>query len=300
MSFTDPPPFSPPVPALPPLKLSSPDTGEFWEIEILFEDARLFVVNKPSRLLVSPDRYDPRRPNLMRLLESGLATQRPWAIARGLTYLSNAHRLDFETTGVLVLAKDKPALVALANHFGSEVPRKTYLALVSGNPPETEFECNLALQQDARRPGVMRWSREGKPSFTRFVVRERFRGCALVECHPRTGRTHQLRVHLKASGHPILADPVYGDGAQLRLSDLKRRFKGGAEAVEKSLTPRLALHAWKLALPHPAGTGEIEITAPWPNDFEVALKYLRKYATVSPSLGGEPDRSRGNPAPGVP
>jgi 23S rRNA-/tRNA-specific pseudouridylate synthase len=139
----------------------------------------------------------------------------------------------------------------------------------------------------------MRWARDGKPSFTRFVVRERFRGCALVECHPKTGRTHQLRVHLKAAGFPILADPVYGDGAQLRLSDLKRRFKGGAEAVERSLTPRLALHAWKLALPHPDGTGEIEITAPWPKDFEVALKYLRKFATVDPVAGDDLARNEG-------
>ena len=244
------------------------------------------VLDKPARLLVSPDRYDPRRPNLMRLLEAGIATGRPWAVARGLNYLSNAHRLDFETTGVLVLAKDKPALISLANHFGSEVPRKTYVALVSGNPAPDEFECNLSLRPDTRQPGKMRWARDGKPSFTRFVVRERFRGCAWVECHPRTGRTHQLRVHLQSAGHPIFADPVYGDGSQLRLSDLKRRFKGGPEAVEKSLTPRLALHAWKLALPHPDGTGTVEFVAPWPQDLEVALKYLRRYATVD--TGNDP------------
>ena len=89
--------------ALPPLKLSSPATGEFWELEVVHEDARLLAINKPARLLVSPDRYDPRRPNLMRLLEAGVTEGKPWAVARGLTYLSNAHRLDFETTGVLLL-----------------------------------------------------------------------------------------------------------------------------------------------------------------------------------------------------
>jgi len=268
-------------PMLPPIKLSAPNTGEFWELEVLYEDSRILAINKPARLLVSPDRYDPRRPNLMRLLEAGLASSRPWAVARRLTYLSNAHRLDFETTGVLLLAKDKPALVSLANHFGSEIPRKTYVALVSGNPVEDVIDCDLALKPDVRRPGYMRWGRDGKKSFTRFVIRERFQGCALVECHPRTGRTHQLRVHLNALGYPILGDPLYGDGSQLRLSELKRRFKGDRKEGERPLTPGLALHAWKLALPHPEGTGEIEFVAPWPNDLEVALKYLRRYASVT-------------------
>lgn len=277
-----------PVSPLPPIKLSAPHTGEFWILEILHEDARILAVNKPARLLVSPDRYDPRRPNLMRLLTDAVSTGKPWAVARGLTYLANAHRLDFETTGVLLLAKDKPALVALANHFGSEVPKKTYLALVTGNPTEDRFECDLALKPDPRQPGLMRWARDGKKSFTEFVVRERFRGCALVECHPRTGRTHQLRVHLKAAGHPILADPQYGDGAVLRLSDLKRRFKHQGDTTERPLTPSLALHAWKLAVPHPDGTGETEITAPWPKDFEVALKYLRRYAAWTPAAAANP------------
>jgi len=271
---------------LPPLKLSSPATGEFWELEIVHEDARLLAINKPARLLVSPDRYDPRRPNLMRLLEAGVTEGKPWATARGLTYISNAHRLDFETTGVLLLAKDKPALVALANHFGSEVPRKTYVALVSGNPPQDAFSCDLALKPDAFKPGYMRWGRDGKKSFTEFIVRERFRGCAWVECHPHTGRTHQLRVHLKAVGHPILADPLYGDGELLRLSDLKRRFKGQRDVAERPLTPGLALHAWKLALPHPDGTGEITFTAPWPKDLEIALKYLRRFAGIPGANSG--------------
>lgn len=272
------------VSALPPIKLSAPATGEFWELEIVHEDDRLLAINKPARLLVSPDRYDPRRPNLMKLLEAGVASGRPWAVARNLTYLSNAHRLDFETTGVFLLAKDKPALVTLANHFGSEVPRKTYVALVAGNPPADTFDCDLALKPDVRRPGYMRWGRDGKKSYTQFTVRERFKGCALVECHPHTGRTHQIRVHLKAAGYPILADPLYGSGEQLLLSDLKRRFKGDREEDERPLTPSLALHAWKLALPHPDGTGDVELTAPWPKDLEVALKYLRKYASVAPAV----------------
>ena len=106
----------------PALKLSAPATHEFWEIPVLFEDAHLLALDKPAGLLTSPDRYDAERPNLMRLLHDGIAAAKPWARERQLTYLSNAHRLDFETSGVILLAKNKPALVALANLFGTEKP----------------------------------------------------------------------------------------------------------------------------------------------------------------------------------
>ncbi|MFM7214882.1 MAG: pseudouridine synthase, partial [Verrucomicrobiota bacterium] len=98
-------------PAPPVIKLSSPSTREFWEIPVVWEDAHLLAINKPARLLTSPDRYDPKRPNLMRLLHEAIAAGKPWAAERQLQYLSNAHRLDFETTGVLLLAKDRPSLV---------------------------------------------------------------------------------------------------------------------------------------------------------------------------------------------
>src|SRR5580700_1759739 len=116
-----------------PIKLSSPATREFWEIPVLFEDDHLLALDKPSRLLTSPDRYDPDRPNLMKLLHAAVEQGKPWAAQRGLTYLMNAHRLDFETSGVILLAKTKPDLVALANLFGTEKPAKVYTALVHGN-----------------------------------------------------------------------------------------------------------------------------------------------------------------------
>src|SRR5262245_18475823 len=107
------------------IKLSSPATKEFWEIQVLWEDECLLALNKPARLLTSPDRYDPRRPNLMKLLHGGIERGAPWARERQLSYLANAHRLDFETTGVILLAKDKGTLTKLADQFGSEKPIKT-------------------------------------------------------------------------------------------------------------------------------------------------------------------------------
>src|SRR5215469_7530231 len=114
------------------IKLSSPATHEFWELAVLFEDEHLLALDKPSRLLTSPDRYDPARPNLMKLLHAAIEAGKPWAAERKLTYLMNAHRLDFETSGVILLAKTKPVLTALANLFGSEHPQKIYVALVHG------------------------------------------------------------------------------------------------------------------------------------------------------------------------
>src|SRR6185436_4535051 len=102
------------------IKLSAPATRQFWEIPVLFEDEHLLALNKPSHLLSSADRYDPQRPNLMKLLHAGIERGAPWAKARGMSYLMNTHRLDFETSGVILLAKSKPVLVAVANLFGSE------------------------------------------------------------------------------------------------------------------------------------------------------------------------------------
>jgi RluA family pseudouridine synthase len=262
--------------ALPTLKLAVGANRGFWEVPVLFEDAHLLALDKPAGLLVSPDRYDRERPNLMRLLLDGLAAGKPWASERGLTYIANAHRLDFETSGVLLLAKDKPTLVRLAEQFGNASPRKTYVALCHGTPPGIEFDCDLKLRPDHRDPARMRWATDGKKSFTRFKVLEDFGGILLMECRPETGRTHQIRVHLKASGVPIYGDPLYGDGVRLFLSQIKRGYRPKSDAPERPLTPRLALHAWKLELPHPVTGVPLAIEAPWPDDLEVALKHLRK------------------------
>ena len=262
------------------IKLSSPATQEFWEIPVLFEDESLLALDKPSGLLTSPDRYDPERPNLMKLLHAGIAAQKPWARERNLTYLSNAHRLDFETSGVILLAKTKPALIALADLFGSEKPQKKYVALVSGIPPSETFEVDGPLAPHPLKLGLMRVdSRNGKKSKTIFRVLETFSmaGYALLACQPLTGRTHQIRVHAAHAGLKIVGDTLYG-GKPLWLSRLKKdyRLKPGHE--ERPLLARVALHAEELQLIHPITGQTITITAPWPKDLNVALKYLRKFA----------------------
>lgn len=261
------------------IKLSSPATREFWEIPILFEDDHLLAVDKPSGLLTSPDRYDRERPNLMKLLHAGIAEGKPWAVQHNRSYLANAHRLDFETSGIILLAKTKPVLVELANQFGSNKPLKHYVALINGTPAEDKFEVDVKIAPHPAKPGVMHIDkRYGKKSRTRFEVLEKFRNHTLLRCEPITGRTHQIRVHLRYAKLPIVGDAMY-HGAPLKLSRLKRRYTIKEGEEEKPLMARVALHAEELSLPHPV-TGEmVTIKAPWPKDFAVAVKYLRKYSS---------------------
>jgi 23S rRNA pseudouridine1911/1915/1917 synthase len=263
-----------------PIKLSAPATREFWEIPVLFEDEQLLALDKPAGLLTSPDRYDPDRPNLMKLLHAGVERGTAWARTRGLTYLMNAHRLDFETSGVILLAKNKAALVALANLFGTEKPRKDYLALVQGTPVKPAFEVEAKLAPHPVKVGLIRVDEKtGKRSRTEFELLEKFNGYALLKCRPLTGRTHQIRVHLRHAGLPIVGDELYG-GAPLLLSRLKSGYRLKPNKTERPLIARVALHAEMLSLAHPVTGAVVTITAPWPKDLKVAVNYLRRYAAA--------------------
>jgi len=260
------------------IKLSAPK--HFWEIPIVYEDDHLLALNKPSLLLTSPDRYDADRPNLMKLLHREIERGAGWAKRRNLSYLMNAHRLDFETSGVILLAKSREVLVMLANLFGSEKPIKTYVALVQGAPGEEQFEVRAGIGMHPTRPGYMRVDeKRGKRSRTVVQVRERFSRFTLLECRPLTGRTHQIRVHLKHAGFKIVGDQTYG-GAPLMLSSLKSSYRLKPAKTERPLISTTALHAESLRLGHPVTNAEIEISAEWPKDLTVAVKYLRRYAAT--------------------
>src|SRR5882724_5466382 len=258
------------------IKLSCPATRQFWEIPVLFEDADLLALDKPSGLAVSPTR-DPSRPDLMTLMHSSIADGKPWAKARALSYLMNAHRMDFETSGVILLAKSKPVLIKLANLFGSEIPAKRYVALAQGSPREERFEVGAKLASHPARSGFVHVdSRHGKRARTRFEVLERFAGWTLLYCELLTDQPHQIRAHLQNIGLPLAGDPLYG-GQLLLLSTLKSGYYLKPNKTERPLISRPAMHAERLALALP-WTGElVTITAPWPKDLNVAVKYLRRY-----------------------
>ena len=262
----------------PSLKLSSPSTHEFWVIPVVWEDEHLLALDKPSRLLTSPDRCDPERPNLMRLLHQDIARGATWARHRQLSYLANAHRLDFDTTGVLLLAKSKPVLVALANAFGIEQPERRYLALAQGGHSEDHFDVGAKLGPHPARPGLVRVDpKHGKRCVSRFEVVERFRGYTLLDGRPRTDRTHQIRVHLQNVGLSLVGDALYG-GHPLLLSRLKPDYRPKLHEPERPLLGRAALHLAELRLAHPVTGAEVVIVSPWPKDLSVAVKYLRRFA----------------------
>ncbi len=238
---------------------------------VLFEDDAVIAFDKPSGLLIAPDRWDKSRANLMDLVHERLGHG-----------VANVHRIDADTSGLVLCTKTKPALDFVSGQFQSKTVAKVYYALTVGLPATDSYQVDLVLKEDDAKPGRMCVvKKHGKASVTEFRVLARFPavagpGFAHLECRPLTGRTHQIRVHLAASGTPILNDPFYGNDTRLLLSDLKRGYKGRDE--ERPLIGRLALHAAGLTVSHPATREPLTIMAPLPQDFAVALKYLHKFS----------------------
>ena len=240
------------------IKLSSPATHEFREIPILFEDEQLLALDKPSGLLTSPDRFDPDRPDLLTLLRRGIERGSTWARERELRYLTNAYRLDFEMSGVILLARDRPALLELADQFGTEKPTRTCVALVHGSPKSDAFETDTKLAPHPVKIGRVRVDpKHGRKSRTQFVVLERFDRFTLLKCRPLTWRRHQIRSHLAHLGLPIAGDPVYG----------RRRTHEGELA-------RPALHAAVLGFRHPLSGEMLRFEAELPADLAEVLTVL--------------------------
>lgn len=263
------------------IKLSSPATREFWEIPVLYEDEQLLALDKPARLLVSPDRLDPQRPSLMQILHAGVQAGKSWARERNLSYLAVAHRLEFEASGALLLAKNKPAFAALADQFGSDKPLRHYVALVQGVPAEEQFAVDEKIGPHPLKPGMVRIDpRQGKKSKTEFAVLEKFSRWSLLRCVPRMERPQQIRAHLDHAGFPLAGDEAYG-GKNLWLSRLKRDFRLKPGREERPLISRAALHLEELRLIHPHTRQPLSVKSEWPKDLRVAVKYLRQYAAAN-------------------
>lgn len=243
--------------------------------EILWEDEHLLAVNKPAGLLTAPDRWDKSKENLMRLL---VGSGR-WP------YIANVHRLDRDTSGVILMAKSLEILRQLVRQFADRQVEKWYVALCHGNLRNDSMRIDLPLSHDPAHPGLAVIDRRrGKPAQTTLQVLESFRGYTLVRAIPATGRHHQIRVHCAAIGHPLVGDDAYG-GCPLLLSTLKPGYKLKRGASERPLVSRVALHAERLQLRHPHTGEPVVLVAPWPKDLVIAVRYLRKYAQRSPARG---------------
>jgi RluA family pseudouridine synthase len=249
-------------------------------VEVLYCDDVLLALSKPAGLLCVPDRFKCERPNLMKLIQDGIKKPAGWATEMKLTYAANAHRLDFDTSGVFILARTRAALSNLVRQFREREMKKSYIALVQGRLPASPMEINEPILPDPRFPGRAMISRRGRPSVSRAETIQNFRGLSLVRVWPETGRLHQVRIHMKSVGCPLVCDREYSPAASpLKLSEFKRRYNEGFEG-EKPLLARQALHAESIELKHPT-TGElIRIEAPLPRDLAVTIKQLTKYAAA--------------------
>ena len=263
-------------------------------LPILHEDPLVLAVDKPPGLAVEPERWARGNASVAgALLE--LALSRSGAEPEAATPLESElefrprilHRLDKDTSGVLLVAKTVEAERRLRAAFDSGEVHKTYLALVEGEHPLADGESeiiDLPIGPDERKSGRMCVDRiQGKASQTRISVEQRFRGYTLLRCEPLTGRTHQIRVHLREIGFPLAVDRVYGRRNVLRLSDIKRGYRRKPGQVEPALIDRLTLHALRIEFPDPASApragqdpGRIRVESPVPRDLERALKQLAK------------------------
>jgi 23S rRNA pseudouridine1911/1915/1917 synthase len=232
--------------------------------EVVFEDDEIVALNKPSRLLVLPDRYDLSIPNLYGLLKNKY----------GQIYV--VHRIDKETSGLIIFAKTEESHRLLNAQFEGRTAEKEYQAICVGEWPSDEGKVELPLSEDRVKKGRMRIDRaDGKSAVTNFRVLERFEGFSFVEVKPETGRTHQIRVHLKAVNLPILGDSAYGGGEGFFLSQIKPGYRLKGE--EKPLLNRTALHAARLSIAHPRTGERVSFEAELPKDMKVVLNYLRKF-----------------------
>lgn len=191
------------------------DGQSLQRIPILYEDRSVLAVDKPASWMLVPFSWQNTNRNLMAALTSSISAGDFWARSRGLKFLRNVHRLDADTTGILLFVKSLGAVEPFTELFESRQMEKIYLAVVNGTPKQKEWVCELPLAPDPRQIGKMRVDhQEGKDAETHFRVlqtRETTSGpLTLVEAMPVTGRTHQIRLHLAAGGTPIAGDKLYG------------------------------------------------------------------------------------------
>jgi 23S rRNA pseudouridine1911/1915/1917 synthase len=220
-------------------------------LDIVYEDETLIVVNKPAGMVSHPAHGSPDGTLVNALLaHTGALPGEP--IRGGLV-----HRLDRDTSGLLLAAKTEAALATLGRAMQKRYIVREYRGLVEGVPRDAEGSIRGALGRDARNRMRYAIRSDGKPSVTHYAVREQFANAAELSFRLETGRTHQIRVHMAALGHPLINDPLYGrPDSRLAL-------------------PGQALHAWKLAFKHPATKEHLTFTVDPPADYLAALAFLR-------------------------
>jgi 23S rRNA pseudouridine1911/1915/1917 synthase len=262
-------------------------------IPVLYEDEHVIAVDKPAGLAAEPERWARSNASLagalldLALERSGASVDDPLTPVPPLSFRPRLlHRLDKDTTGVVLVAKDLESERRLRSDFDEGRVHKRYLALVEGEFPLADGAhevIDLPVGPDERKSGRMRVDPEGgKPAQTRVSIERRFHGFTLLACEPLTGRTHQIRVHLREIGFPLAVDPVYGRRRSLALSEFKRAYRKKPGQVESPLIERLTLHAASIDFPDPDAEtsklgGRVRVESPLPKDLTRVVKQLAKF-----------------------
>ncbi|MBI5744478.1 MAG: RluA family pseudouridine synthase [Elusimicrobia bacterium] len=242
------------------VELALPGSGlaqEGFEKLVLFEDDALLAVQKPAGVAVHPNpggwETNPRAALLGEpTLVSMLYTARPKTAEAGLERLGVVHRLDRDTSGLMLIAKTPEAQQSLKDGFRERLMRKVYLGAVAGIPPKTGvIDAPIGRASGFKKIKVWEY---GRDALTEYALKEKGRGCALLEIYPKTGRTNQIRIHLAHIGHPIMGDKLYG----------------GPDA------PRMLLHSFSLAFAHPYTGRRMTLRAPLQPDFKAAWKEVSR------------------------
>ncbi|MCK4998659.1 MAG: RluA family pseudouridine synthase [Anaerohalosphaera sp.] len=241
-------------------------------LNIIHEDDDIIVLNKQSNLIVHPARGYKNG-----TLVNGLVYYfRNNLSSVGEDYRPGiVHRLDRNTTGVMVVAKNDTAHWKLSRQFQERTTKKTYMAIVHGVPELDGDMINAPIGVNPRVREKMAVRADGKESVSFYEVQEAFQGYSFVKLRLKTGRTHQLRVHMSYLRHPIVADDMYG-GKVVYPWQLENR----EAAVEEPVLARVALHAWRLKIKHPATDEEMEFVADLPGDIQHLLDELRKWRKI--------------------
>ncbi|HEY2412672.1 MAG TPA: RluA family pseudouridine synthase [Pirellulaceae bacterium] len=263
---------------LPPMNTAGPHPEEI-PLDILYEDEHIIAVNKPPGMVVHP-----ARGHWSGTLASALSFHfRQLSSVGGPTRPGIVHRLDRDTSGVMVVAKTDPMHFALAAQFENRTTEKEYFAITVGVPDrDRDFvEQPIGVHPHQREKMAIRAGHSTSREATTFYeVVERFPGFAAVKVQPKTGRTHQIRVHLAHIGCPVLCDKLYGGHTKITRGELRRRRSSHNPARaddEEVILARQALHARRIKLSHPATNDPIEFIAPLPADLNAVLAELRQW-----------------------
>ena len=233
-------------------------------LSVIFENEDFVAIDKPAGMLTIPDRHDETQFSLYKILSDKY----------GKIFI--VHRLDRDTSGLVLFAKNETMHKYLSQLFEKRNIEKNYFGIVNGSLPAKEGVIDEAIAEHPAHKGVMTVSKKGKPSLTAYKVLEDFGIYSLVHFNIQSGRTHQIRVHMKFAGHPIACDATYGDAKPILLSSFKKKYRiGKYDEEERPLINRLALHSYQLNFKD-ANENSFCLEAPLPKDMNAVLQQLKK------------------------